>query len=170
MLNIKYVVLALGFAAAIASGPIWAAEPASKAELKIDVPVQLKASKIVFNMDRLSFAGDQSVGLTHMTLVLQSYRANNTPLQIIAVFHGMAGYMLLDDAAYNKVRRSEKGNPFKDQILALQKVGVQFEECAQTAKTNGWVNADLISGVKVNSGANLRLVELMQDGYVSLRP
>ena len=85
MLNTKYVVLALGFAAAIASGPIWAAEPASKAELKIDVPVQLKASKIVFNMDRLSFAGDQSVGLTHMTLVLQSYRANNAPLQIIAL-------------------------------------------------------------------------------------
>ena len=68
------------------------------------------------------------------------------------------------------MRRTEKGIPFKDQILALQKDGVQFEECAQTAKTSGWVNADLISGIKVDSGANLRLVELMQDGYVSLRP
>jgi hypothetical protein len=31
-------------------------------------------------------------------LMLQNYGASNTPLQIIAVFHSMAGYMLLDHA------------------------------------------------------------------------
>lgn len=147
-----------------------AADQPGASPLQIDVVVTLKASKVVFNMDHLAFAGDQSIGLTYMKLMLANYRTGNAPLQIIAVFHGAAGYMLLNDEAYDKALKSEKGNPFKEQILALQQAGVQFEECGQTARNNGWVNANLLSGVKVNSGANLRLVELVQDGYVQLQP
>ena len=55
-------------------------------------------------------------------------------------------------------------------IFALQQEGIQFEECAETARINGWVNADLLPGVKVNTGANLRIVQLVQDGYVQLQP
>ncbi len=143
---------------------------APSSELKIDVPVPLKASKVVFNMDHLAFAGDQSIGLTYMKLMLQNYKTKQTPLQIIAVFHGAAGYMLLNDAAYNKARRGDTGNPYKEAIASLQKEGVEFEECGQTARVNGWVNADLLPDVKVNTGANLRLVQLMQDGFVSLQP
>jgi hypothetical protein len=32
------------------------------------------------------------------------------------------------------------------------------------------VNADLLAGVKVDTGANLRIVQLVQDGYVQLQP
>ncbi len=170
MSSIKRTALAMLLLASSQYTPAWAAERAQDAGLQIDVPVQLKESKIVFNMDHLAFAGDQSVGLTYMKLMVQKYKASQTPIHIVAVFHGAAGYMLLNDAAYNKVRKSEKGNPFKDQIAALQQEGVQFEECGQTAKNNGWVNADLLPGVKVNSGANLRLVQLMQEGYVQLQP
>lgn len=160
------------FALALLVPPVslQAAEPIVKPELQIDMPVQLKASKVVFNMDHLAFAGDQLIGLTYMKLMLQNYKAAQTPIQIVAVFHGAAGYVLLNDQAYNRVRKSEKGNPFKDQIAALQQAGVQFEECGQTAKNNGWTNSDLLAGVKVNSGANLRLVQLIQDGFVQLQP
>lgn len=147
-----------------------AAESIPKPELQIDVPVQLKASKVVFNMDHLAFAGDQLIGLQYMKLMLQKYKATQTPIQIVAVFHGAAGYVLLNDQAYNRVRKSEKGNPFKDQVAALQQEGVQFEECGQTAKSNNWANSDLLAGVKVNSGANLRIVQLIQDGFVQLQP
>lgn len=152
------------------SVPLRAAEPAAKPELHIDVPVQLKPSKVVFNMDHLAFVGDQSIGLNYMKVMLQAYKAAETPVQIIAVFHGSAGYMLLNDQSYDRVRKSEKGNPFKDQIVALQQEGVQFEECGQTARNNGWTNSDLLPGVKVNSGANMRLVQLVQDGFVQLQP
>ena len=37
-------------------------------------------------------------------------------------------------------------------------------------RTKGWVNADLLPGVKVDTGANLRIVQLVQDGYVQLQP
>ena len=167
---LKNAALALGFIALVHSAAALAAEPSTPSALKIDVPVQLKASKVVFNMDHLAFVGDQSIGLMYMKLIVQSYKTSQTPLELIGVFHGAAGYLLLNDAVYNKVRKSEKGNPYKDAIAALQNDGVQFEECGQTARNNGWVNADLLPGVKVNSGANLRLVQLMQDGYIQLQP
>lgn len=170
MLGFKQVTSGLIFAALVCSTPVWTAEPAPKGELRIDVPVTLKPSKVVFNMDHLAFDGDRSIGLNYMRLMMRSYKTSQTPISIIAVFHGAAGYMLLSDQAYNAARASDKGNPFKEQISALQQEGVQFEECGETARARGWVNADLLPGVKVNTGANLRIVQLVQDGYVQLEP
>ena len=152
------------------SGPALASEPPSAKPLQIDITVVLKDAKIVFNMNQLTFAGDQPVGLTHMKILTQRFKADRTTWQMIAVFHGAAGFMLLNDAAYNKVRRTERGNPYKDLIAELQREGIAFEECGQTAKTNNWTNADFLPGVKVNAGANLRLVELMQSGFTQLQP
>ncbi len=152
------------------AGPVLAQNAPGTSELHIDLPVQLRPSRVVFNMDHLAFAADQSIGLNYMRLMLQNYRASSTPIEIIAVFHGAAGYMLLNDTAYNRNRRTDRGNPYKEIIAGLQHDGVQFEECGQTARTNGWGNADLLAGVKVNSGANLRLVQLQQDGWVQIQP
>ncbi len=169
---IGQLAVAIALVGLLHSVPIQAAgtDNAPLSELKIDVPVPLKPSKVVFNMDHLAFSGDQSIGLTYMKLMLQNYKAKETPLQIIAVFHGAAGYMLLNDAAYNKLRRTDRGNPYKETIASLQKEGIEFEECGQTARTNGWVNSDLLPDVRVNSGANLRIVQLVQDGFVSIQP
>lgn len=149
--------------------PVMAADPTPE-PLKIDVPVMLKDAKIVFDMRHMSFAGDQPVGLNHMKLLVQRFKTDQTRWQIISVFHGQAGYMVLNDAAYNKVRKTETGNPYKVQIAELQLAGVVFEECGQTAKSNNWTNADFLPGVKVNSGANLRLTELQQNGFTQLQP
>lgn len=138
--------------------------------LHIDVPVKLKDSRVVFNMDHVAFNGDQSIGLMYMQLMLKNYMADGAKLDLVAVFHGAIGYLLLDDAAYNKARKVSWGNPYKKQILELQRQGVKFEECGQTARNNGWVNADLVPGVLINSGANLRLVQLQQDGFIEIHP
>jgi intracellular sulfur oxidation DsrE/DsrF family protein len=169
MIGIKHLTLGLILAALVGS-PVWTAEPAPEGLLRIDVPVTLKPSKVVFNMDHLAFDGDRSIGLNYMKLMAQTYKASQTPISIIAVFHGAAGYMLLNDRAYNTARASDKGNPFKEQISALQQEGIQFEECGETARRRGWVNADLLPGVKVDTGANLRIVQLVQDGYVQIQP
>ena len=34
----------------------------------------------------------------------------------------------------------------------------------------GWSNADLVAGAKVNTGANFRIIELVQQGYVQIQP
>ncbi len=167
---IKHAALALILLAFSQYAPARAAEPVQETGLHIEVPVPLKASKVVFNMDHAAFAADQPIGLAQMKSMVQSYKAAQLPVQIVAVFHGAMGYMLLNDAAYNNGPRSWKGNPFKDQIEALQREGVQFEICVHTAKRNGWVNADFLPGVKVDGGATLRIVQLVQDGYAQIQP
>jgi uncharacterized protein len=150
--------------------PAWSAETAARPSLTIDVPVELKEAKIVFNMSHPALLGDSSVGLNHMQLMIQNFKSQNTKYRIVAVFYGPMGYMLLNDAAYNKSREINQGNPYKDVIAELQKDGVEFEECAVTAKGNDWTNSDLLPGVKVNTGGNLRIVELVQEGFVQLQP
>jgi uncharacterized protein len=106
------------------AGPAPALNAPAASELHIDVPVQLRPSRVVFNMDHLAFAADQSIGLNYMRLMLQNFQASNTPIEIIAVFHGAAGYMLLNDEAYSRNRRTDRGNPYKEIIAGLQRAGV----------------------------------------------
>ena len=68
------------------------------------------------------------------------------------------------------MRHSEHGNPYKEQIAALLRDGVEIEECGQTMVVNHWPNSALLNGVKVNSGANFRIVQLVQEGFVQLQP
>jgi uncharacterized protein len=164
----KHAALSLLLLAFSQTEPLRGAEP--EGALHIDAPVQPRDSKIVFDMDHPEFSGDQPKGLTFMKSLLQSYKAGQVPIHIVAVFHEAAAYMVLNDVAYDKARKARRGNPYKDQIKALQDEGVEFELCANTARGNGWVNADLLPGIRVTSGANLRLIQLMQEGYISIRP
>jgi intracellular sulfur oxidation DsrE/DsrF family protein len=142
----------------------------SPPDIHIDVPVVLKQAKVVFNMDHAAFSGDTPVGLTHMVLMTNRFKQTQTQWNMAAIFHGDAGYMLLNDDAYNAVRKTKSGNRYKATIENLITVGVQIEECAVTMKGNHWTNSQLLPGVKVDSGADGRIVELVQQGYIMLQP
>lgn len=150
--------------------PLGATEPAPSPVLHIDIPVALAQAQVVFNMDHPAFEGDNPTGLNFMRVVQEDFAQAGTKASMVAVFHGEIGYMLLNDARYNAVRHSTRGNPYKGMILALQEKGVHFEECGQTARNNGWVNADFLPGVKVVTSANLRFLQLVQQGYVQIQP
>ncbi|HMN85159.1 MAG TPA: DsrE family protein [Bauldia sp.] len=158
--------------AALAVLTILAGRPAAGADdgLVIDVPVVLKEAKVVFNLDHLAFEGDEPTGLSFLRVMTAGFREAGTKVSLVAIFHGDAGYMALDDEAYDRVRKWQGGNPYKAQIAAMMAAGVQFEECGQTMRDMKWVNADLLPGVKVNSGANYRIIELVQQGYVQIQP
>lgn len=147
-----------------------AAEPAATGTLHIDIPVALKEARVVFNMDHLAFEGDNPTGLNYMKVLHEDFVQAKTHHSMVAIFHGEAGYMLLDDARYNAVRHTSRGNPYKAMIATLQDKGVRFELCAVTARGNGWTNEDVLSGVKVVTSANLRIIQLAQDGYVQIQP
>ena len=139
-------------------------------DIKIDVPVVLKHAKVVFNMDHIAMQGDMPIGIRYMELMYQRFKETKTEGNIVAVFHGMAGYMTLNDEAYNQNRKVTTGNPYKDLVGTLIAEGVQIEECALTMKGNNWSNKDLLPGVKVNTGAVARLVQLSQNGYTAIQP
>lgn len=144
------------------------ASPASP--IRIDVPVVLKQAKVVFNLDHAAFSGDTPVGLKHMTQMLERFKQTGTEWKLVAVAHGDAGYMLLNDETYNTVRKTTTGNPYKGMVEHLILQGAQIEECAVTMKANTWSNENLLPGVKVNTGAIGRIIELVQQGYVMIQP
>ncbi len=168
---IRTVIVVLAFAViAPAFVGVAGAQTAPTSPLRIDVPVTLRDAKVVFNMDHLVFEGATPTGLAWMKRNTESFVRDRTSWQIIAVFHGPGGSMLLNDAAYDRVRKTTGGNPYRTTIAELQRVGIRFEECGETAHLNGWTNADLLPGVQVNSGAILRFIELGQQGFVQIHP
>src|SRR5262245_45000098 len=83
---------------------------AQSAALRIDIPVVLKQAKVVFNMDHLVFEGTTPTGLAYTKRISESFAQDKTSWQIISVFHGPGGFMLLNDAAYDRVRKTTGGN------------------------------------------------------------
>src|SRR5271157_2173770 len=138
--------------------------------IRIDIPVKLEKANVVFNMDHLAFNGDMPVGTMYMHLLAKRFTEMGTKGRIIGIFHGEAAYMTLNDKAYNAYRKVSTGNPYKELIAELMKQGVQIEECAVSMKNHNWVNEDLLPGVKVNTGAVGRLIQLAQEGYVQIQP
>lgn len=147
-----------------------AAQTTAAPALRIDIPVKLAEAKVVMNISHRDFEGDEPTGLSFLRAMTEQFRAAGTKAEIVAVFHGDAGYMLLGDATYDRVRKWHGGNPYKEQIAALQRDGVAMEECGKTMAANGWVNGDMLLGVKINSGANFRIVQLVQQGFVQIQP
>jgi intracellular sulfur oxidation DsrE/DsrF family protein len=133
--------------------------------LRIDIPVKLEKANVVFDVGHAVFVGDMPFVLGDLSLLANDFKDGNTQGQIIAIFHGDTAYIILTDAAYNKARHVATGNPFAKLVAGLMSQGVQIEMCGATAKSNHWVNADLLPGVKVNTDAMARLTKLAQQGY-----
>ena len=156
--------------ALLALSPALADETEGNGGLKIDIPANIKEAKVVLNISRPAFEGDEPAALSYLRAMTARFHKDGVKAHIVAVFHGASGYMVLNDAVYGRVRNWPDGNPYKKQIAELQGLGVQFEECGKTMMDNHWVNSDMLPGVKINAGANFRVVDLVQQGYVQLQP
>jgi intracellular sulfur oxidation DsrE/DsrF family protein len=148
-----------------------AAYPAGRADaqeaqaLHIDVPVKLEKANVVVDVGNLVLVGDMPFVLGDLHVLANDYSENKTQGEIIAVFHGNAAYLVLNDDAYNADRHIQTGNPYAKLIMALMQQGVQIELCGATAAANHWVNSNLLAGVKVNTDAMARVTELQQKGF-----
>jgi intracellular sulfur oxidation DsrE/DsrF family protein len=147
------------------------AEAQGNQVLQIDIPVKLEKANVVFDIGHLVLNGDMPFFLGDMDLLVTDLKDWNVKGEVIAVFHGDAAYLVLNDASYNANRHVqtghpvETGNPYARLITGLMEQGVQIELCGATAKANHWGNADLLSGVKVNTDAMARVTELEQKGF-----
>jgi intracellular sulfur oxidation DsrE/DsrF family protein len=135
---------------------------------QIDVPVVLKEAKVLFRIDRVAAGGDNSFALQQIGVLSEKLLQMGADAKVISVFNGDGGFMLLNDMAYNQARKTTGGNPYKMAIANLIAKGVAVEECGMTMMREGWSNQQLLAGVKVNTGANLRVIELAQQNYVVL--
>jgi intracellular sulfur oxidation DsrE/DsrF family protein len=133
--------------------------------LHIDIPVKLEQANVVFDIGHAVYVGDMPFVIGDLNLLANDFRNGNTKGQIVAVLHGDAAYLVLNDEAYDINRHVKTGNPYGTLIAGWMKQGVQVELCGATAQANHWGNADLISGVKVNTDAMIRVTQLEQQGY-----
>ena len=133
--------------------------------LHIDIPVKLEKANVAFDVGHSVFEGAMPFVLGDLSLLASDFKDANAKGQIIAIFHGDASFIIVNDAAYNKARHVTTGNPYAKLVAGLMNQGVQIEMCGATAKANHWGNADLLPGVKVNTDAMARLTKLAQQGY-----
>jgi intracellular sulfur oxidation DsrE/DsrF family protein len=138
--------------------------------LHIDVPVKLEKANVVFDIGHLVLNGDMPFFLGDMDLLASDLKDWNVKGEIIAVFHGDAAYVVLNDESYDANRRIQghpvkTGNPYGKLIIELMRQGVQIELCGATAAANHWGNKDLLAGVEVNTNAMVRVTELEQKGF-----
>ncbi len=140
----------------------------SEAVLHIDIPIKFEKANVVFNVDHVAMAKDWPIVLDHIKILATDFKNLDAKGNIIAIFHTSAGYLVLDDKAYDASQHVKTGNPYKQFLVDLMKQGIQLELCGATAKGNHWVNADLIPGVKINTDAMGRLTQLGLEGYIQI--
>ena len=136
--------------------------------LHIDIPVKLTEVKVAFSIASKSFEGDLPACLFHLQLIVNNISDWKAKSQVVAVFHTNAGHVTLHDQAYNPDRNIATGNPYKKVVTNLMERGVQVELCGATAKVHGWGNADIIPGIKINTDAMARTIQLVQEGFVKI--
>ena len=136
--------------------------------LHIDIPVKLDDVKAVFSVASLSFQGDLPAPIFHVQRITSDIAAWGATSEVVAIFHTNAGHVTLRDTAYNAERNIETGNPYKELIAALMRRGVQVELCGATARIHHWANEDLLPGIKVNTDAGARMIQLVQQGFVKI--
>ncbi len=136
--------------------------------LHIDIPVKLSEVKAVFSISALAFEGDLPASIFHLNLIVKDSHNWNVKSDIVAVFHTNAGHVTLNDDSYNIERMIKTGNPYKELVAVLIKNGVRVELCGATAAAHKWGNADLLPGIKVNTDAMARTIQLVQEGYVKI--
>ena len=140
----------------------------SNSSLVIDIPVELQLVKSVHSIGDLQFEGDLPASLFHLQLITGDIAEWHAQSDVIAVFHTNAGHVTLNDDAYNASRSISTGNPYKNLVADLTKRGAKIELCGATARVNGWGNADLLPGVKINLDAMARTIQLVQQGFVKI--
>ena len=136
--------------------------------LHIDIPTTIEKANVVIDFGHAVLNGDMPFGLGDINLIATDFSDWNTKGQIIVIFRGSAGYLALNDDAYNANRHVTTGNPYKQLLNRFMGMGVQLEMCGATAQANHWGNANLLHGVKVNVNAMVRLTQLEQDGYTMI--
>jgi len=152
----------------VSSSAVYAADSAdvtAGADPSRRYPVKIQNANVAIDMEHLVFAGDAPFALGDLHLLADDVHDWNTKGNIVAVFHGDAAYVALNDDAYNVVRHVTTGNLYKEHMAQLMKEGVEIELCGASAKGNHRGNSNLLSGVKVNANAMVRLTQLERDGY-----
>jgi intracellular sulfur oxidation DsrE/DsrF family protein len=144
---------------------------AEEKRIPIGVSIQ-KDIRVVYQVRNDDWKGGVGQALHYLKKLVDAYDSLTIvqdDRSIHAVFHDSAGYWMLTDKSYDKFKGTQVGNPNKNIIEALVKRGVSIELCAQTMKSRGWSDEDILPEVKIVVGAYPRIIDLQLRGYAYIR-
>lgn len=132
-------------------------------------------TRAVFQASGDTWRDGLGAALFYANKVTEGYERLGVPLDhqhLVLVFHGRAGYHLLNDDAFaayaGRAEPSLTKNPNAEIITRLTKRGVRVELCASTMQQHGWDAEDLLPEVIVTPNALPRVIDLQMDGYAHL--
>lgn len=147
--------------------------PAQREGTAKPLPVEVRKDiRVVYQINTDEWKEGVGKGLLYLKKLTQAYREMGISPEdraISAVFHGKAGYWMLNDKAYAAFKDSDGDNPNKEIIAALIEAGVSIELCAETMKSHGWQPHDLLPQVRMVAGAYPRVIDLQMRGYAYIR-
>lgn len=130
-------------------------------------PLKNKDYKIVFDVKSDKEKNGVNAGLWHIARELNLLTAGGVKSKnrhIVAVIHGPATSIVLNNTAYNRVNK--KDNPNRNLIYELKKHGVDIFLCGQAAAENNInVNTDLDSNVTLSLSALILIPNYQYKDY-----
>lgn len=123
--------------------------------------------KIAFDLAKKAEAGKLNRSIESAARFINMHVAAGLPVENIKlaiVVHGGASVDLTQAALYGQ-RNAGAANGSADAIAALQKYGVTFHLCGQSAAAHKISKSDLLPGVKLDLSAMTTHALLQQQGY-----
>lgn len=123
--------------------------------------------KINFDVAKAADPGKLNRAIESAARFINMHVAAGVPeknIQLAIVVHGGAAHDLTKQELYGS-RKDSAENGSAAAIATLQKHGVNFYLCGQSAAAHGITNADLLPGVKMELSAMTAHALLQQQGY-----
>ncbi|QTD56857.1 DsrE family protein [Parasphingorhabdus cellanae] len=123
--------------------------------------------KIAFDIAKKADAGKLNRTIESAARFINMHVAAGVPadnIRLAIVVHGAASVDLTKQALYS-ARNNDTTNGSANAIAVLQKHGVEFRLCGQSAAAHQISNADLLPGVKMDLSAMTAHALLQQKGY-----
>lgn len=143
-------------------------KPPENARQIIKVPAQNKY-RAVYDIHDNTIAAGINRGLYYARGLVEAFEKQGVKpeqLDIHLVLHGNAAKSLLIDDAYQMASDDPFAvNPNDKVVKELIALGVNIEICHSTMKSKGWVENDVLPGVKIVHDGYTRLIKLQNDGY-----
>ena len=131
--------------------------------------------RAVFQVSGDAWRDGHGTALHYVDKITGAYEELGVPLEaqhFVMVFHGDAGYHVVNDAAFAAYERradaAQTTNPNQAIIARLIERGVRVEICSSTMRQKGWQASDLLPGVIVTPNAFPRIIDLQMDGYAHI--
>ncbi|MCG6155873.1 DsrE family protein [Rubinisphaera margarita] len=128
--------------------------------------------KVVYQISEDKWKEGVSKGLLYLKKLRGFYAKQGIPadqLEIRAVFHGDASTHLLTDDAWNRVKKTDTGNPNTKLISELTRLGIHLELCDARRREEGWEKIDVHPDVLLAAAAYARIIDLQMQGYAYIK-